>query len=125
MFNLLQNEGFVFIGTTAQSEFGDTPIQVVNMAIGGTISNGILFLEPKRLIWEQMPSLYTTHNGFDPAIDTIQDVGSMPAHAATEQNLRMAIPSSSISPSSARNIYQHFATSNLYIAAMNHQIWTT
>ena len=41
--NLLQHEGFAFLlEQQLQSEFGDTPIQVVNMAIGGTISNGIL-----------------------------------------------------------------------------------
>ena len=41
--NLLQNEGFAFLlEQQLQSEFGNTPIQVVNMAIGGTISNGIL-----------------------------------------------------------------------------------
>ena len=41
--NLLQHEGFAFLlEQKLQSEFGDTPIQVVNMAIGGTISNGIL-----------------------------------------------------------------------------------
>lgn len=41
--NLLQEEGFsAILEQQLQEEYPNTPIQVVNMAIGGTISNGIL-----------------------------------------------------------------------------------